>query len=186
MSPRTVMDGADISRSITRMAHEVLERNRGSESVILLGIPSRGVPLAERLSEAISQAGGAHVPVGSLDVTMYRDDLRRNPTRAVQPTSIPERGIDGQTVILVDDVFFSGRTIRAALDALTNIGRPAAVQLAVLADRGHRELPIRADYVGKNLPTSRSERVSVLLSEVDGEDGVTIEGADSAQAGEDR
>lgn len=185
MSPRTVMDGDDIRRSITRMAHEVLERNRGSETVILLGIPSRGVPLAHRLSEAIRDAGGVDVPVGSLDVTMYRDDLRRNPTRAVSPTSIPERGIDGQTVILVDDVFFSGRTIRAALDALTNIGRPAAVQLAVLADRGHRELPIRADYVGKNLPTSRSERVSVLLSEVDDADAVTIEDGSSSK-GEDR
>ncbi|AZQ76516.1 MAG: bifunctional pyr operon transcriptional regulator/uracil phosphoribosyltransferase PyrR [Flaviflexus sp.] len=175
MTGRMVMDGGDITRSITRMAHEVLERNHGADSVILLGIPSRGVPIAERLAAAIERASGEQVPVGSLDVTMYRDDLRRNPTRAPSPTRIPEGGIDDRIVVLVDDVFFSGRTIRAALDALTNIGRPISVQLAVLADRGHRELPIRADYVGKNLPTSRSERVVVQLAEVDETDGVIIE-----------
>ncbi|WP_054953660.1 bifunctional pyr operon transcriptional regulator/uracil phosphoribosyltransferase PyrR [Flaviflexus massiliensis] len=175
MSQRTVMDGGDISRSITRMAHEVLERNHGAESVILLGIPSRGVPIAQRLADAIKKASGEVVPVGALDVTMYRDDLRRNPTRAPSPTRIPEDGIDDKIVVLVDDVFFSGRTIRAALDALTNIGRPTAVQLAVLADRGHRELPIRADYVGKNLPTSRAERVFVQVEEVDETDAVIIE-----------
>lgn len=175
MIERTVMDGGDISRSITRMAHEILERNQGAENVILLGIPSRGVPIAERLASAIEKASAEIVGVGSLDVTMHRDDLRRNPTRAPAPTLIPDGGIDDKVVVLVDDVLYSGRTIRAALDALTSIGRPTAVQLAVLADRGHRELPIRADYVGKNLPTSRSERVFVHLSEVDGADGVIIE-----------
>ena len=178
MSPRTVMDSSDIRRSLTRMAHEVLERNHGAEDIVLLGIPSRGVPLARRLAAAIESAGGIDVPVGSLDVTMYRDDLRRKPTRAPAPTLIPDAGIDDKIVILVDDVFFSGRTIRAALDALTNIGRPTAVQLAVLADRGHRELPIRADYVGKNLPTARTERVDVRLEETDGDEAVRIESGD--------
>lgn len=175
MSQRTVMNEGDIHRSITRMAHEIIERNEGAENVILLGIPSRGVPLAHRLSEAIEKAGGGHVDVGSLDVTMHRDDLRRNPTRAPAPTLIPDDGIDDKIVVLVDDVLYSGRTIRAALDALTSIGRPTAVQLAVLADRGHRELPIRADYVGKNLPTSRSERVYVHVADVDDADAVIIE-----------
>ncbi|MBM9434197.1 bifunctional pyr operon transcriptional regulator/uracil phosphoribosyltransferase PyrR [Flaviflexus equikiangi] len=177
MNQRTVMDSGDITRSITRMAHEILERNQGADDVILLGIPSRGVPIARRLADAIEKAGGGVVYVGSLDVTMHRDDLRRNPTRAPSPTYIPDGGIDDKIVVLVDDVFFSGRTIRAALDALNTIGRPTAVQLAVLADRGHRELPIRADYVGKNLPTSRSERVFVRLSEIDDTEGVIIEAA---------
>ncbi len=175
MSQRTVMDSGDINRSITRMAHEIIERNEGTSGVILLGIPTRGVQIAHRLAAAIEKASGEQVYVGSLDVTMHRDDLRRNPTRAPSPTYIPDGGIDDKIVVLVDDVFFSGRTIRAALDALTNIGRPTAVQLAVLADRGHRELPIRADYVGKNLPTSRSERVFVQLQEVDDAEGVIIE-----------
>ncbi|WP_182354724.1 bifunctional pyr operon transcriptional regulator/uracil phosphoribosyltransferase PyrR [Flaviflexus huanghaiensis] len=175
MSQRTVMNDGDIYRSITRMAHEIIERNEGVEDVILLGIPSRGVPLAHRLAAAIEKAGGGGVDVGSLDVTMHRDDLRRNPTRAPAPTLIPDDGIDDKIVVLVDDVLYSGRTVRAALDALTSIGRPTAVQLAVLADRGHRELPIRADYVGKNLPTSRSERVDVHVAEIDDNDAVIIE-----------
>ena len=175
MSQRIVMNSGDINRSVTRMAHEIIERNEGVEGVILLGIPTRGVQLAHRLAAAIEKACGSEVYVGSLDVTMHRDDLRRNPTRAPSPTYIPDGDIDDKIIVLVDDVFFSGRTIRAALDALTNIGRPTAVQLAVLADRGHGELPIRADYVGKNLPTSRSERVFVQLQEVDDAEGVIIE-----------
>lgn len=180
MSPqREVMDESDISRSLTRIAHEIVERNQGCDNVVLLGIPSRGVHLAQRLAKILTDvACESGVPCGALDVTMYRDDLRRNPTRAPHPTTIPSRGIDDAVVILVDDVLFSGRTIRAALDALTNIGRPRAVQLAVLADRGHRELPIRPDYVGKNLPTSRSERVTVALHEVDGSEAVSIDSSD--------
>jgi pyrimidine operon attenuation protein / uracil phosphoribosyltransferase len=171
-----VMDGVDISRALTRIAHEILERNKGPQDLVLLGIPSRGVPLARRIAEKISAVEGVDVPVGSLDVTMYRDDLRRGPVRALLPTEIPPGGIEGKTVVLVDDVLFSGRTIRAALDAMTEIGRPASVQLAVLVDRGHRELPIRADFVGKNLPTSLVERVRVSLAGVDEVDAVTIEG----------
>lgn len=178
MSSRRVMDEADIRRSITRIAHEIVERNHEGSEIVLLGIPSRGVPLAHRLAEAIVSAGGQKVEPGALDVTMYRDDLRRNPMRVPAPTSIPDGGIDDKIVILVDDVLFSGRTIRAALDALTNIGRPTAVQLVVLADRGHRELPIRADFVGKNLPTARDERVSVRIAEIDGEDAIYIDGGD--------
>lgn len=178
MSSRRVMDEADIRRSITRIAHEIVERNHEGSEIVLLGIPSRGVPLAHRLAEAIVSAGGRKVEPGALDVTMYRDDLRRNPMRVPAPTSIPDGGIDDKIVILVDDVLFSGRTIRAALDALTNIGRPTAVQLVVLADRGHRELPIRADFVGKNLPTARDERVSVRIAEIDGEDAIYIDGGD--------
>lgn len=178
MSRKDVMNEADIRRSITRIAHEILERNSGAENVILLGIPSRGVPIAERIAAAIEAAGGGTVEVGSLDITMYRDDLRRGPARIPSPTDIPPTGIDDRIVVLVDDVLYSGRTIRAAMDALTAIGRPTAVQLVVLADRGHRELPIRADYVGKNLPSSRHERVMVCLSETDGEDSVYIESGD--------
>jgi pyrimidine operon attenuation protein / uracil phosphoribosyltransferase len=172
---RPVLDAPDIARALTRIAHEILERNKGAGDLCLLGIPSRGVPLAHRLARRIAEVEGAQVPVGSLDVTMYRDDLRLRPARALEHTDIPPGGIDGRTVVLVDDVLFSGRTIRSALDALSDIGRPRLVQLAVLVDRGHRELPIRADYVGKNLPTSMSERVSVLLEERDGEDRVTVE-----------
>ena len=172
---RTVLDDRDISRALTRIAHEILERNKGAGDLVLLGIPSRGVPLAARIAERIASVEGYDVPVGSLDVTMYRDDLRMKPARALLPTQIPPGGIDGKTVVLVDDVLFSGRTIRAALDAIGDIGRPRAVQLAVLVDRGHRELPIRADYVGKNLPTSRREEVQVLLAEADGKDEVLIE-----------
>ncbi|HET9842361.1 MAG TPA: bifunctional pyr operon transcriptional regulator/uracil phosphoribosyltransferase PyrR [Nocardioides sp.] len=174
---RTVLDASDISRALSRISHEILERNKGADDVVLLGIPSRGVPLAERIAERIAAVEGATVPSGSLDVTMYRDDLRLKPARTLLPTQIPEGGIDDKVVVLVDDVLFSGRTIRAALDALNDLGRPRAVQLAVLVDRGHRELPIRADFVGKNLPTSLVQRVGVQLTGVDDQDAVIIEGA---------
>ncbi len=172
---RVVLDARDISRALNRIAHEILERNKGAADLVLLGIPSRGVPLAQRIAERISAVEGLDVPVGSLDITMYRDDLRLKPARTLLPTEIPSGGIDGKVVVLVDDVLFSGRTIRAALDALGDIGRPQAVRLAVLVDRGHRELPIRADFVGKNLPTSLVERVRVTLAGVDEIDAVTIE-----------
>ena len=171
---RTVLDARDITRALTRISHEILERNRGADDLVLLGIPSRGVPLAERIAERMAAVEGVSVPVGSIDVTMYRDDLRLKPARTLMPTDIPPGGIDGKTVVLVDDVLYSGRTIRAALDALTEVGRPKGVQLAVLVDRGHRELPIRADFVGKNLPTSLAERVRVSLEAIDGVDSVSI------------
>jgi pyrimidine operon attenuation protein/uracil phosphoribosyltransferase len=174
---RTVLDASDISRALSRISHEILERNKGAADLVLLGIPSRGVPLAERIAERIAAVEGYAVPSGSLDVTMYRDDLRLKPARTLLPTSIPDGGIDDKVVVLVDDVLFSGRTIRAALDALNDVGRPRAVQLAVLVDRGHRELPIRADFVGKNLPTSLVQRVRVHLTGVDDDDAVLIEGA---------
>jgi pyrimidine operon attenuation protein/uracil phosphoribosyltransferase len=170
----SVLDAEEIRRALTRIAHEILERTRGGDGVILLGIPTRGVPLARRLAARIGEFEGLEVPRGSLDVTMHRDDLRLHPARALGRTDLPPGGIDGKTVVLVDDVLFSGRTVRAALDALNDLGRPRAVQLAVLVDRGHRELPIRADYVGKNLPTSQREVVHVLLSEVDEQDSVMI------------
>lgn len=170
---RTVLEPGDITRALTRIAHEILERNKGPESLVLLGIPSRGVPLARRIAERISKVEGVEVPVGSLDVTMYRDDLRRQPARGPQETRVPV-DLAGRTVVLVDDVLYSGRTIRAALDALSDLGRPDVVRLAVLVDRGHRELPIRADHVGKNLPSSREERVMVRLEETDGFDEVRI------------
>jgi len=151
-----VLDAEEIRRALTRIAHEILERTHGGDGVILLGIPTRGVPLAGRLAARIGEFERLDVPCGSLDVTMHR--------------------VDGKTVVLVDDVLYSGRTVRAALDALNDLGRPRAVQLAVLVDRGHRELPIRADYVGKNLPTSQREVVHVLLTEVDGQDSVMISG----------
>ena len=171
---RTVLDARDISRALTRISHEILERNKGAGGLVLLGIPTRGVHLARRIAAHMSRVEGVEVPVGSVDVTMYRDDLRMRPARTLLPTEIPSGGIDGKVVVLVDDVLYSGRTIRAALDALTDIGRPEAVRLAVLVDRGHRELPIRADFVGKNLPTSLAEKVAVRLEEHDGTDGVTI------------
>jgi len=177
---RTVLDARDIARALTRISHEILERNKGGRDLVLLGIPSRGVPLARRIAEKISAVEGYDVPVGSLDITMYRDDLRLKPARALLPTEIPSGGIDGKVVVLVDDVLFSGRTIRAALDALSDVGRPQAVRLAVLVDRGHRELPIRADFVGKNLPTSLVERVRVSLEGVDDVDAVTIQGSGGA------
>ncbi|MGL5824122.1 MAG: bifunctional pyr operon transcriptional regulator/uracil phosphoribosyltransferase PyrR [Nocardioides sp.] len=178
-----VLDGRDITRALTRIAHEILERNKGSEDLILLGIPSRGVPLAQRIADRMASVEGRPVPVGSLDATMYRDDLRLKPARTLLHTEIPADGIDDKVVVLVDDVLFSGRTIRAALDALTDLGRPRAVRLAVLVDRGHRELPIRADFVGKNLPTSLIERVQVSLAGADGSDtdAVTIEGLAGAE-----
>jgi pyrimidine operon attenuation protein/uracil phosphoribosyltransferase len=172
---RTVLDGSDITRALTRITHEILERNRGSADVLLLGIPTRGVNLAQRIAKRMSEVEGHTITAGALDVTMYRDDLRLRPARSLEHTDIPD-DVDDKVVVLVDDVLFSGRTIRAALDALNDIGRPRAVQLAVLVDRGHRELPIRADFVGKNLPTSLSEKVQVRLSETDDADGVTIVG----------
>jgi pyrimidine operon attenuation protein / uracil phosphoribosyltransferase len=171
---KVVLSPAEIRRALTRIAHEILERTHGGEGVILLGIPTRGVPLAGRVAERICEFEGVDIPRGSLDVTMHRDDLRLRPARALRRTEVPPDGVDGKTVVLVDDVLFSGRTIRAALDALNDLGRPRAVQLAVLVDRGHRELPVRADYVGKNLPTAQREVVRVLLTEVDGQDSVLL------------
>ncbi len=171
---KSVFEPAEIGRALSRIAHEILERTSGAGDVVLLGIPTRGVPLAHRLAARMAQVEGAVVPAGSLDITMYRDDLRLRPARALGHTAVPAAGVDGKIVVLVDDVLYSGRTVRAALDALGDIGRPRAVQLAVLVDRGHRELPIRADYVGKNLPTSQREVVRVLLTEVDGEDAVLL------------
>ena len=174
MSTRTVLHDADISRALTRIAHEVLESNRGAENIVLLGIPTRGVTLARRLAALISDIAQAPVPVGALDVTLFRDDLAKHPMRSPRPTEIPAGGIDGKVVVLVDDVLFSGRSIRAALDAIQSIGRPSAVRLAILVDRGHRELPIRPDFVGKNIPSARTERVNVRLFEDDGSEEVTI------------
>lgn len=172
---RVVLDSADIARAITRISHEILERTKGSDELVLLGIPTRGAHVAERLRSKISEIEGREIPLGLLDITLHRDDLRMRPARALTPTLIPPGGVEGKVVVLVDDVLFSGRTIRAALDALGEIGRPRAVQLAVLVDRGHRELPIRADYVGKNLPTSLTETVRVRLQEHDDLDEVAIE-----------
>ncbi|HEY8373838.1 MAG TPA: bifunctional pyr operon transcriptional regulator/uracil phosphoribosyltransferase PyrR [Pseudonocardiaceae bacterium] len=176
-----LLSAGDVARTIARMAHQVIEktaldpqRGRPDEVPVLLGIPTRGAPLAHRLAARIAEFSGVEVPAGTLDVTLYRDDLRRRPTLPLEPTRLPATGIDDRLVVLVDDVLFSGRTIRAALDALRDHGRPRAVQLAVLVDRGHRELPIRADYVGKNIPTARTEQVAVLLSEVDGRDAVVL------------
>jgi pyrimidine operon attenuation protein/uracil phosphoribosyltransferase len=174
---REVLGPPEIGRALIRIAHEVLERAHGADDLVLLGIPTRGLPLARRLAGIIAGVEGVEAQslVGALDVTMYRDDLHRHPTRSIGATSLPPGGIDDRVVVLVDDVLYSGRTIRAAMDALADLGRPSAVQLAVLVDRGHRELPIRADYVGKNLPTSRSEKVAVRLVEIDGVDSVRIE-----------
>jgi pyrimidine operon attenuation protein/uracil phosphoribosyltransferase len=173
------MSSADVSRALRRIAHEILERNRGADDLVVLGIPTRGVDLAKRLVAVMEEVEGRPVPVGALDVTMHRDDLRRQPTRSPMHTDIPAPGIDERVVVLVDDVLYSGRTIRAALDAMNDIGRPDVVRLAVLVDRGHRDLPIRADHVGKNLPTSSSERVQVRLEEHDGvADEVRIAGGE--------
>jgi pyrimidine operon attenuation protein/uracil phosphoribosyltransferase len=174
LTGREVLDEADISRALTRIAHQILERNKGSRDLVLLGIQTRGVELAHRLGARIGQIESPGAPVGALDVTMYRDDVRIRPARVPAHTELPPGGVDGKIVVLVDDVLFSGRTIRAALTALDDLGRPRAVQLGVLVDRGHRELPIRADFVGKNLPTATDERVTVLLSERDGRDAVLI------------
>ena len=178
---RTVLEATDITRAITRIAHEIDERTKGADDLVLLGIPTRGVHLADRLAARLGQIQGRDIPVGALDITMYRDDLRMKPARALLPTSIPEDGLDGRLVVLVDDVLFSGRSVRAALDALGDIGRPRAVQLAILVDRGHRDLPIRADYVGKNIPTSLREDVKVSLLETDGLDAVRIGSRDGGQ-----
>lgn len=179
---KAVLEQAEISRALTRIAHEIIERTRGAQDIVLLGIPTRGVPLAARLAARIGQVEGQATPHGSLDITMYRDDLRLRPARSLGHTEVPPEGIDGRVVVLVDDVLYSGRTVRAALDALSDLGRPRAVQLAVLVDRGHRELPIRADYVGKNLPTSQQEQVRVLMTETDGEDAVLLGMRAGAQA----
>ena len=170
---RTVMSASDIDRVLTRIAHEILEANRGTENLLILGIPRRGVPVANRLAEKLSEIDPEFVVAdrtGQLDITMYRDDLARAGSRVPATTIIPPTGIDDAVVVLVDDVLYSGRTIRAALDALADIGRPHTVRLAVLVDRGHRQLPLRADYVGKNLPTASSEHVQVLMSEIDGDE----------------
>ena len=176
---RVIWDSGDIARGLRRMAHEILESNRGSDDLLLVGIQRRGVPLAARLGEIIAEAEGRTVPIGELDITMYRDDLRRHPTRAIGRTRVPV-AVDGLTVVLVDDVLFSGRTIAAALDALKDLGRPRIVRLAVLIDRGHRELPIMADHVGKDLPTAASEHVRVTLAELGGDDAVTISSGEDA------
>lgn len=179
-----VLEGADIDRALTRIAHEIVEHARGADDIVVLGIPTRGVELARRVGSRIAEITGTEVPIGSLDVTMYRDDLDQGPARALEHTDLPSEGIDDRLVILVDDVLFSGRTVRAALDALSDLGRPRSVQLAVLVDRGHRELPIRADYVGKNLPTSLVQRVSVHTAQADGVDEVLIlNGADADSEG---
>jgi pyrimidine operon attenuation protein/uracil phosphoribosyltransferase len=173
---KVILTSADLQRVVDRIAHQILEKTQGAADTVLLGIPTRGVPLARRLADRISTFEGIDVPVGVLDITLYRDDLRRHATRAIGPTEVPPGGVDGKRVILVDDVLFSGRSVRAALDALSDLGRPSSVQLAVLVDRGHRELPIRADYVGKNIPTALAESVKVTLAEVDGADEVKLFG----------
>ena len=178
MVARTVLTSDDIDRAVTRIAHEIIESNHGTADLVLLGIPTRGVMIANRIAQIISRNDSSFSPdvaVGRLDITMYRDDLATNPTRAVTETVEPALGVDNRVVVLVDDVLYSGRTIRAALDALSDLGRPKVVRLAVLVDRGHRELPIRADFVGKNLPTSRDERIQVRLIEIDDSNGVVIE-----------
>jgi pyrimidine operon attenuation protein/uracil phosphoribosyltransferase len=188
MTARTVLQEADITRALTRISHEILESAAssgfgGGSDLVLLGIPTRGVILAERIAGILDGLEPGSGTVGALDVTMYRDDLAHQPTRTPSPTRVPPGGIDGKTVVLVDDVLYSGRTIRAALDALNDLGRPRAVRLAVLVDRGHRELPIRADFVGKNLPTAVAERIFVRLRETDGEDAVAIDSQSDGSEG---
>jgi pyrimidine operon attenuation protein/uracil phosphoribosyltransferase len=176
------MSGSDMGRALRRIAHEIVERNRGTGDLIVVGIRTRGGPLAERLVEILEEIEGDSVASGILDIGMYRDDLDQRPRTVLGPTEMPSQ-IDGKTIVLVDDVLYTGRTIRAALDALADLGRAAVVQLAVIVDRGHRELPIRADFVGKNLPTARDEHVTVRVAETDGEDGVWIEGPREQQEG---
>ena len=174
MSGHVVLSAEDIHRAVRRIAHEIIERNRGVDDVVLVGMRTRGVPIANRLAAALAEFEGRPVPVGSLDIGLYRDDLPQMELRPrIQPTDMPTN-VDGKRVVLVDDVLFTGRSIRAALDALTDFGRPSSIQLAVLIDRGHRELPIRADYVGKNIPTAQHEDVQVLLQETDGIDEVRL------------
>lgn len=168
-----LLDESDVNRALTRLAHEVVEANHGPDGLVLVGIQTRGVPLARRIKQVIDRIEDADVPVGALDVTLFRDDLRRGAPRGLRPTDVPV-DVDGRTVVLVDDVLFTGRTIRAALDAVLELGRPAAVRLVVLVDRGHRELPIRADHVGKNVPTALAQRITVRVAEVDGEDAVDV------------
>lgn len=183
-SARELLSAADVGRTISRIAHQIIEKtaldSADAPRVVLLGIPTRGTILADRLAERIEAFSGVRLPLGSLDITLYRDDLRNKPHRPLERTSVPAGGVDGALVVLVDDVLFSGRTVRSALDALRDLGRPRAVQLAVLIDRGHRELPLRADYVGKNVPTARSEDVKVLFNERDGRDGVSLSDGSSA------
>ena len=178
---KVVLSAADVARVVDRMAHELLEKTGGGADVVLLGIPTRGTHLARRLAARVHAFEGRALPPGSLDTTLYRDDLRMKSPRALEETDVPADGIDGKLIVLVDDVLFSGRSVRAALDALADLGRPRAVQLAVLVDRGHRELPIRADYVGKNIPTSLVESVRVLLTEDDGRDAVLLGAAGDAR-----
>jgi len=180
MSVESLLGPREIARVVRRLGHEIVENNRGTNNLILVGLLTRGYPLAKRLAAAIQEFEGASVPVGQLDVALYRDDVTRRPA-PVRPSDIPV-SIDGSTVVLVDEVLFTGRTVRAALDALMDFGRPARVRLAVLVDRGHRELPIRPDFVGKNIPTSLYQSVRVKLQETDGEDGVYVLGEGGAHA----
>jgi len=174
MSEKTLMSPEDIERALVRVAHEIVERNKGAKDIVFAGIQTRGVPLARRLATTIQSFEGITIPVGSLDISLYRDDLSSLELKpVVQRTDVPT-DITGKQVVLVDDVFYTGRSIRAAMDALMDLGRPESIQLAVLIDRGHRELPIRADYVGRNVPTARPEKIKVYMKELDGEDRVTI------------
>jgi pyrimidine operon attenuation protein / uracil phosphoribosyltransferase len=186
-APGALLSAADVARVVDRMAHQLIEKaasgpdptgNGGLADLVLVGIPTRGAPLARRLAARVAAFTGTAVDTGTVDITLYRDDLRMRGVRALEPTVLPDAGIDGRLVVLVDDVLYSGRSVRAALDALRDLGRPRAVQLAVLVDRGHRELPIRADYVGKNVPTSRDQQVRVRLTEIDGTDEVLLTGGD--------
>ena len=173
--PVMVLDAADVHRALVRIAHEIVERNKGTDGLVVVGVHTRGVPLARRLAAKLAEIEGRQLPTGALDVAMYRDDIGTRPPQATHDTELPF-DLAGMVVVLVDDVLYTGRTVRAALDALTDFGRPRAIQLAVLVDRGHRELPLRADYVGKNLPTAPDQSVRVLLAETDGQDGVVVEG----------